>query len=272
MPELPEVETIRRDLNRQILNYTIQDVRFFDTRVIRDISPQAFRKILLGRTIDQIHRRGKALIFQLNPKPVFFVVQLMMTGQLVLRKKMRREPATKVVFVLSNGRYLHYNDQRVFGRLQVVADLETMKYFRNLGPEPLSKGFTAQKLAEFVRTRRRAIKNVLLDHTTVAGIGNIYAAEILFAAGIDPRRPAAGLESREISRLYRAIKQILRQAVSLRGSSVNTYRDAAGQKGSFINYIKVYDRTGQACPRCHNPVSRIVQAGRSTFFCEGCQK
>jgi len=272
MPELPEVETIRRDLNRRILNHTIQDIRFFDTRVIRNISPQVFRSALLGQTIDQIQRRGKALVFHLKPGAGLFVIQLMMTGQLVLRRDMRREPATKVVFVLSNGRYLHYNDQRVFGRLQIVANLETIKYFRVLGPEPLSRGFTAQKLAEAVKTRRRAIKDVLLDHQAIAGIGNIYAAEILFAAGIDPRRLASDLESREIFRLHHATRKILRQAVLLRGSSVNTYRDAAGHKGNFINHIKVYDRTGQACPRCRKPVSRIVQAGRSTFFCEGCQK
>jgi formamidopyrimidine-DNA glycosylase len=272
MPELPEVETIRRDLVRMIKDLTIRDIRFFDTRVIRDISPQIFRKNLIGRRVTHIERHGKALVFRLSPGRALLVVQLMMTGQLVLQRELSKDRATKVVFVLSNGQYLLYNDHRVFGRLQIVEDLKAVKYFQILGPEPLARGFTSEILSARLHGRKRPIKNVLLDHTVLAGIGNIYAAEILFAARIHPQRSAIDLAAGEIRWLHRAIKEVLHKAVASRGTSMNTYRDADGQKGKFMNYIRVYGREEEPCPRCRKPIRRITQAGRSTFFCEHCQK
>lgn len=272
MPELPEVETIRRDLEQTIKGLRILAVRVLDGRVIRNRRKRDFIKGIQGQTIVDVQRRGKALIFPLEPAGTFLVAQLMMTGQLVVTGRTEPEKATKLIFTLSNQTHLHYNDFRLFGRLQIVRDLGEIKYFQILGPEPLSEAFHPGQFGPRLKRSRRPIKNVLLDHTAVAGIGNIYASEILFVSGIRPQRPACSLSPDEVGRVVTVTKKILRAAVKARGTSMSTYRDGAGREGRYIRHIRVYGRQGQPCPGCGTLIEKVVMGGRSTFFCPECQE
>lgn len=272
MPELPEVETIVRGLQKKVSGTTITSIKIHDGRVVRQATYAAFSRKLTGRSIKQVSRRGKAIIIDLGPGQGFLVVQLMMTGQMIVSSDSAPQRDTKVTFQLSNKTSLHYNDYRTFGRLQVVASLDEIPYFKALGPEPLEKYFTVPWLTQELKKKKTPIKPLLLNHQFVAGIGNIYASEILFASGIDPRRPAATLQKEEIVLLHQETKKILRQAIRSRGTSMNTYRDTEGEKGNFINRIKVYGREKEQCLSCSSALVREFQAGRSTFYCPRCQK
>jgi len=272
MPELPEVETIRRDLDKRIKGLEIVKVEILDRRVVRHRTEIEFVRHLAGKKFTGVLRRGKALIFNFEGTAPHLVVQLMMTGQFLLTASPTKVKATKVVFTLSNDQYLIYNDHRLFGRLQVVEDLATFPYLMKLGPEPLGSGFSSAWLAKNVLLHRTAIKKLLLDHHFVAGIGNIYASEILFAAGILPQRPANSLSAKEAARLHHSVREVLKLAVQHRGTSMNTYRDADGQEGQFLSFLKVYGREGEACSDCRRLIKKEVMSGRSTFFCETCQQ
>lgn len=272
MPELPEVETIRRDLDRSVRGLTILKVQVNDSRVIRQ-DEAGFRRRVEGRTIRAVSRRGKAVIMDLGEGCL--IVQPMMTGQLIAHpagKVVPRLKETHLVFTLSKGISLVYNDQRLFGRLEAVDTPHAHAHVRGLGPEPLEADFTVEVLARALHGRRRAVKVVLLDSKVVAGIGNIYASEILFRAGIRPARKAASLTRRRVARLHQAVRDVLNEAVRMRGTSMRNYRDGEGREGKYVKIIKVYGREGQPCRVCGAPVRRIVQAQRSTFFCGTCQR
>lgn len=273
MPELPEVETVKRDLTRHVLGLRIETLQIVDARVIRDISAAQFKSRLTGRTIKAISRRGKAIVWTLD-NGLHVVIQLMMTGQLVHRSDRpdRFPKETKVIFQLSNGIHLIYNDQRLFGRLTCVEDLGTFKHFMNLGPEPFEAKFNPAFIKESFRRRMVPVKNALMDHTFVAGIGNIYASEILFRSGIDPRRKTQRINAAEIERMHRMTLEVLEEAILHRGSSMRNYRDGNGEKGKFNERIKVYAREGEPCLTCGQEIIKIVQGGRSTFFCKQCQR
>ncbi len=267
MPELPEVETIKRDLGKVILNLKVLDVRISDGRVVSNKDPRKFIKALKGRTFSRILRRGKALVFAFR-EDGYLVVQPMMTGQLIYGKPLS---TAKVRFYLSDGQTLNYNDQRTFGRLQFVEDLNEIKYLQSLGLDPLGDDFHPVFLKAALAFKKTPIKSLLMNQGFVAGIGNIYASEILFTSRIHPERPANSLSDREMDSLYQATLAVLKEAVELRGTSMHTYRDLHGQKGKFLNRLKVYGREDQKCFRCQALISRIVQAGRSSFLCRRCQ-
>ena len=273
MPELPEVETIRRDLETRIVNCAITDVRVLDERVIRNCSGRQFAKFCKGKTVQSVSRRGKAILIQLNPAS-YLVVQPMMTGQLIYCLDQPRivDRATKIVFKLSNGASLNYNDQRLFGRVNGVHDLDEIPFLKTIGVEPFDQAFTAQKLKELFHHRPGPIKSLLMNQQLVAGIGNIYASEILFRSQISPTRTARALKFSEIEALRKATIDILKDAVKFRGTSMRNYRDTAGEKGKFMNRIKVYGRGNEECYVCRAPIVKIVQAGRSTFYCKKCQR
>jgi formamidopyrimidine-DNA glycosylase len=273
MPELPEVETVRRDLTKHILGQRIRKVIVLDHRVIRGVSAEQFTKQLTGRTIQDISRRGKAIICHLE-NGSFFIIQLMMTGQMVYTRVLPDVllKETKVVFELSNGTYLTYNDQRLFGRLTLHKKLEDVKHFSILGPEPFDPSYNPAFIKEALKRKSVAIKTALMDHTFVAGIGNIYASEILFRSGISPKRPANRLKRDEIERMHKITMEVLEEAIVHRGSSMRNYRDGFGEKGTFNKLIKVYAREGESCLQCKAPILKIVQGGRSTFYCKKCQR
>ena len=268
MPELPEVETIRRDLEKNILHKTFRSVKILDPLVVRS-SQKDFIRNITGSGVQAIIRKGKALVIELS-KENFLLVQLMMTGQLLTQSKPDKH--TRVNFEFTDGSRLLYNDQRRFGQLRVIKNFSQVKYLNILGPEPFEKNFNAQYIFEKTRGSKRPIKNLLLDHTFVAGIGNIYACEILFRCGISPKRFAGKITQAQAKAIYKISIQVLTEAIKNRGSSIRNYRDASGQKGRFNKLIQVYAREDESCLKCQTLVKRIIQAGRSTFYCSHCQK
>lgn len=273
MPELPEVETIKRDLKKTILGKRIEEVVIFDKRVIKDLSARRFIQQAKGCTFKDVWRRGKAIVIVLDQQR-YLVVQVKMTGQLIYQPKWNQESRlkeTKVVFRLSNGYHLLYNDQRLFGWLYLVGDLNKIPCLTTIGPEPLNGEFTTEWLYNALKKRRTPIKTLLMNQVFLAGIGNIYASEILFRARIHPQKVSQKLNKKEIDALHLSIKNILEEAIRCRGTSIRNYRDVEGKKGKFINRIKVYGREKESCYVCKEPIHRIVQGGRSTFFCKHCQ-
>ena len=268
MPELPEVETIVRDLNKSITGKTVSDVIVHDSFLLRQKAGEFIQR-LKKQAVMKITRRGKAIIVHLSSGE-FLIVQLMMTGQMVIDGT--EDKHTRIRFVLSDSSRLLYNDQRRFGQLRVVAQLDEVKHFNLLGPEPFSKEFTPDFMREAFKNKVRPIKNVLLDHTFVAGIGNIYACEILFRSRISPKRPVKKITLAQVKTIHHYIIEVLQDAIKHRGSSMRNYRDGSGKKGRFNERLAVYAREGLSCPRCKAPVLRIIQAGRSTFYCGQCQK
>lgn len=273
MPELPEVETMKRDLQRRVAGLGIDEVKVFDARVLKDLSARRFANFVRGRTIEQVRRRGKALIFDLDNATYLFV-QVKMTGFFVYGPNLKQDGAskeTKVVFQLANGDYLNYNDQRLFGWLYCVKDLASIPYMNTIGPEPLERDFKVDWLAEQLKKKVSPIKPLLMNQHFIAGIGNIYASEILFTAGIHPERRAHTITKKQIKLLHQATIDILNESIRQRGTSMRNYRDSDGEKGNFMNCIRVYGRDQQPCPECGQNIDRIVQAQRSTFFCNKCQ-
>lgn len=272
MPELPEVEVIKEGLKGKVKKRTIKgvDVRF--KGLIKGLSLPAFRKKIGGRKIREVSRRGKFLIFSLDDSS-FLVIHLKMTGQLICCLPNEEvDKHTCLIFTLDNNFQLRFIDMRRFGVVRLVEELEEITTLAGLGPEPLEDDFTSLSLEKILEGQKRKIKIVLIDQRVLAGLGNIYAAEALHQAGINPERRANQLTETEIKALHGAIKDILRKAISARGTSTDTYRDAEGKKGRFQYQLQVYQREGESCPRCGAGISRVKISGRSTYFCPGCQK
>jgi formamidopyrimidine-DNA glycosylase len=262
MPELPEVETVVRTLRPAIVGRRILNAEFRQLRVLRG-SAQDTMKALAGRKIKSIERHGKFIAIRLDKG--FLVVHLGMTGKLLVNA----EPTkwTHAIFTLDHG-MLHYDDQRQFGRIEYGDELPAR--VAALGPEPLEVS-----LAEFtarVRARKSPIKAVLLNQAVVRGVGNIYADEALFRAGVHPKRAAASLGKDRVERIFKAMREVLAEAIESRGSSVSNYVDADGRKGSFQQAHRVYQRTGEPCVKCGAEIRRIVLAQRGTHFCGKCQR
>ena len=274
MPELPEVETIRRGLLPHVVGRAITGFRLAPgaSRVIRDVPPDAFAARVTGRRIDDLTRRGKYLFFRLdgNQPPFYLAVHLRMTGSLLYRRAGDPPDAyVRAVIALDDGSELRYADLRKLGQMWLVKSPEAA--VGALGPEPLDAAFTAAKLRETLSHRRAPIKAVLLDQRAVAGLGNIYTDEALFAARTHPLRMANALTDPEVARLHRAIRRVLNDALGNRGSSFRDYVDAAGREGRHQLRVKVFRRTGQPCYVCGTEIARIKVGGRSTHFCPRCQ-
>jgi len=270
MPELPEVETIRRSLTPYIVGKRIADVevyeRRFRQRIQRDLEAR-----LRGRSFRRIERRGKYLLFVLDDRQCL-LLHLGMSGSLEIRRA--RDPVVRHDHVrvrLDGRRVLVFNDPRRFGLLRVGNRRELHELDR-VGLDPLDDDWSAEQLRRLARGRRRPIKNVLMDQRLLAGIGNIYANEILYQAGIRPTRRAGSLRRRELEALATATVTVLGRAVDLGGSSISDYVDGEGQPGNFQLHFAVYDRYRQPCQQCATPIRRIVLGGRSTFYCPRCQR
>lgn len=275
MPELPEVETIKRDLEEKLIGLRINDVDVYDDRVIKDVSQRTFISKLKNRTFKSIFRRGKAIIIMFD-NGQYLVIQVKMTGFLIYHsqnlKTSQNSKETKVVFQLSNGRYLNYNDQRLFGWLILTDDLSTLPYIKTLGPEPFDESLDVDWYKNKLQSRKMPIKPLLMNQAFLAGIGNIYASEILFRAQINPKKASRRLTSREIKSLHQATVETLKEAIAFRGTSMRNYRDSKGKKGKFMERIRVYGRENKGCINCGTSIKRIVQSGRSTYFCKRCQQ
>jgi formamidopyrimidine-DNA glycosylase len=274
MPELPEVENTVRDLKPLLVGRRVLGVQVLWPRMLADQSPEAFSAELVGRQIVNADRRGKYLLFLLDNGRTL-VVHLRMTGQFhLVLPETAPDKHVHVVLDLDDGHQLRFRDTRKFGRFYLVDHPRTI--VGKLGPEPLSETFTPLDLFAAIQGRRAAIKTVLLDQRIVAGLGNIYADEALFYAGIDPRRPAYTLTQADCNRLHTCIRQTLALAIRDGGSSIGksmltNYRRPIGVQGRFQERHKVYQMTGKPCSVCGTPIERIVLGQRSTHFCPTCQ-
>lgn len=266
MPELPEVETIKRELEKVILGKKIVEVLIHNPKVIREPQPEKFKKELAGVTIKNILRKAKVLILELSNAKAL-AIHLKMTGQLVYPGAGK---LSRVSFRLADGKTLDFNDQRLFAELRLLDDWRSLKFIQGLGPEPFD--ITAEQFKQALDKKKTKIKPLLMDQTFISGIGNLYAAEALFRARIHPQRPANSLSEKEKEALFQEIKDTLKEAIQHKGSSVDQYVQLSGEPGNYVKYHKVYGRAGEPCLVCKQPVKRISLGGRGTYFCAKCQK
>lgn len=272
MPELPEVETIRRSLTPRLAGRRVRQVTVYNQQVIARPAVEEFCARLQGAVFGVPARQGKYLILPLDTGWVL-VVHLRLTGQLTWRPD---PPApvrhTHVVFELDEG-FLAYADVRRFGRFWLVreGELGQIRGLAELGPDPLGDGLTAAWLAGRLAGKQRPLKSLLLDQTFVAGIGNIYADEILHRAGLHPLRRANTLRDAEVSILWAAIREVLAEGLAHGGTTIRDYVDGEGESGRHQEFLRVYGRAGESCPRCGGTVTRTKVGGRSTYFCPACQ-
>ena len=275
MPELPEVETIRRQLAPRVVGRTIERVRVLDPLWCAPAAPRAVERRLSGRRIDALQRRGKYLIADLEGDR-HLVMHLRMTGNLLWvapEDDRAPRPHLRVRLVLDDGNLVLFVDQRRFGTGVVIDGSRRLEEYlaERVGPEPLDPGFTPEVLARTARGRRAPVKAFLLDQRRVAGVGNIYADEALFRAGIHPLRPAGRLRRAEIERLHTGIVAALERGIDRQGASIDDYRDANGERGSMQDEFLIHLRAGQPCIRCGRPVTKTVAGGRATYLCSRCQ-
>lgn len=295
MPELPEVETIRRDLAASIIGREIAAVHILASKTAKN--PAAFFKAsLVGRKFKTVRRRGKLLIFQVASKgdKRFLLIHLKMTGQLVYASRKRKiagghslkgissaEAAgqglpsrhTRAWLEFRDGSRLFFNDLRRFGYLKIVSEPELEDIIASsYGPEPLQEEFSLLHLAAICRQRKTSIKALLLNQKLIAGLGNIYVDESLWRARINPHRPAGSLRKKELGSLHSAISSVIARAIEYRGTTFSDYVDSRGRRGNFSRQLKVYGRQGQSCPSCGRAIIKEKVAGRGTHYCPFCQK
>lgn len=266
MPELPEVETIKRELERAILGKKITEVCVHHPLVVREPAVDKFKKGLEGASFKNIIRKAKVLILELsNGKSL--VIHLKMTGQLIYPGDGKK---SRVSFYLSGGKTLDFNDQRLFAELRLLNDWRSLKFIQGLGPEPFD--LTLGQFKNMLKQKKTKIKPLLMDQTFISGIGNIYAAESLFRARVHPQRPAQDLADKEKELLFKEIKEVLNEAIRFGGSSVDDYVRLSGQRGDYVSQHKVYGREGKPCLVCKTLIEKINLGGRGTYFCPKCQK
>lgn len=289
MPELPEVQTIVNDLNKKIIGRRITGVWFDWARTIKRPKAGKLAQLVKGAKIERVKRTGKNILIYLDKNKLILVHQKL-TGHLLVgkwriagRKPIAIEPTAlkekvndyiHLIFYLDNGQMLGLSDLRKFAKVLCgpKEEIENLPELKGLGPDSLGESFKVQKFQSLIAGEKRKIKQVLLDQTVVAGIGNIYSDDILWQAKVNPFKPANGLSSAESAAIYKAMKAILNKAVKLRGTSTSDFRDTAGKAGGYTEKRLVYQREGEPCRRCKTPIKRIKMAGRSAHFCSQCQK
>lgn len=275
MPELPEVETISKALDKLVRGRTISTASLLRQRLAPDISPASFSKALRATTINFVHRRGKHILFDLSNARTL-IVHLRMSGRFSLLQAETDDPRfTHAVFHFGTDERLVFDDQRHFGLMKVVktARLHEAKELQKLAPEPFSDEFSVEYLRSVLKTSKRSLKEFLLDQTKVCGLGNIYAAEAMFAAGIHPAISASKVPAKKVRLLYAAIRDVLRIAIShAEGLPVNPEDLEGGYFSAGGDEWLVYDREKDPCRHCNTPIVRLKQGGRSTYFCRKCQR
>ena len=308
MPELPEVQTIVDDLNRKIINRKITAV-WFDwpkmitlrvsqsdsqpSRIIKKPKPDLFEKKLKGLKVEKVKRIGKNILIYLSGDNLLVVHQKMTGHLLVGRWKIQKTAKTKfkvtnldkgplqervndyihLIFDFDNGLQLALSDLRKFAKVLFGnrEDLEKSADLAKIGPDPMDKNFKGSDFIKLISRQKRKIKQVLMDQNVISGIGNIYSDEALFLAKINPFRPANKIAKNELKNLYSAIKNVLKKAIKLRGTSISDFRDTSGKAGSYGEKRLIYRKEGQACSRCQTPIKRVKIGGRSAHFCPHCQ-
>ena len=274
MPELPEVETVRMGLAEALLGHRLTRVTI-NRADLRKPFPPDFTRRLANRRVKDVRRRAKYLLLDLDGGDTL-IMHMGMSGRFTVygHNAPHDGKHDHVVFETDDFKRVVFTDPRRFGlmSLTATAEVDSDPLFAGIGPEPLDKSFTGEQLSAALKGKRTPIKAALLDQRVVAGLGNIYVCEALFRAGISPRRLASSVAGTRAGRLAPAIKSVLKEALAAGGSSLRDYAHADGELGYFQHHFRVYDREGKPCPKCGTPVNRIVQSGRSTFFCPHCQR
>lgn len=287
MPELPEVETVRRGLHELIIGRKIHEA-IHDTPKSFPNAPADVQRFLIGSTVIDVRRRAKVLMIDLSTKYTL-VIHLKMTGQLVFRSHDAvfgaghpndsligelPDRSTRVTFTFGDGSHLYFNDQRKFGWVKLLPTIEVpnIDFMKKVGPEPLEDSFTAEEFTDrFKRRSKTSIKAALLDQTVVAGVGNIYADESLWGAKIHPQRLVSTISEAEFKRLYEELRSVMNLAIEKGGSTDKNYVNAEGKRGSYMDFARVFRREGKACPRCGTTIIKFKAAGRGTHICPQCQ-
>ncbi len=288
MPELPEVEVVKRSLEKKILNLIIQKVKINDSKLRYNVNKEKIYK-LKGKKIEKIYRRSKFLIFQLTGK-TYMLVHLGMTGKFFFIDKKKKKLKTsfyykldsekdskhdRIIFYLESNQKLIYNDVRKFGFIKFYNEdeLDKSKHLKNLGPEPLNIEWNSTYFKRYILGRQRTIKDILMDQKFVSGIGNIYANETLFLSSIKPSRKVNKIKDHEIEKIIKNTKKILESSIKLGGSSIKDFSND-GKKGDFQQYFSVYGRKGEICSNidCNQLINKSKISNRATFFCKFCQK
>ncbi|MEI8187426.1 MAG: bifunctional DNA-formamidopyrimidine glycosylase/DNA-(apurinic or apyrimidinic site) lyase [Candidatus Saccharibacteria bacterium] len=287
MPELPEVETVKNGLNKLLKNKLVTDVTFDWPKGFPN-SQGDINNFLKKSKIIKTERRGKALIIYLS-SDYCLVIHLKMTGQLVYRGKTQfgaghpsdsligplPDRSTRVIFTFDDDSKLYFNDQRKFGwiRLMPEFEVENLDFMKKLGPDPLNDSFGASEFRTRIRRRKNSrIKSTILDQTVIAGVGNIYADESLWMSRINPNSLSGSLSDSKLNLLLESIREVFKKSIALGGSTARNYVDAEGNRGSYLKFANVYNRGGQACPRCGNEIVKIKVTGRGTHICTKCQR
>jgi len=278
MPELPEVETIKTQLEKLIVGKKIEKVDVSLPRMVK-LPLDKFRKTVVGSEIKSVKRRAKILIFELS-NGWSILIHLKLSGRLIFRRKGEALGGEDIkwnhlIYYFSDGSRLFHNDLRQFGYVKLIETDKLADFFKKekLGPEPLEKDFNFNDFLAILKRKPKAkIKQFLMDQQNIAGIGNIYSDEILFFAGVHPLRRIKDLEPSEIKKIFEYTKKILTEALKFHGSTVDLYLDASGQKGKYVPRLKVYGREGEKCKKCGGTVQRLKIGGRSAHFCPQCQK
>lgn len=287
MPELPEVETVKRGLSKLIINQQIIDVSQTWEKSFPN-SKSDINEFLLNARITDVRRRAKVLIIDLNTK-YSLIIHLKMTGQMVFVGKERfgaghpndslvnslPDKSTRVILKFKSGDTLFFNDQRKFGWVKLIPTIEipNIDFFKKVGPEPLTDEFTAKEFISRIRKRANtSVKAAILDQTTLAGVGNIYADESLFASKIHPATKVKDLTDRQLSKLLKEIKAVMHLSIEKGGSSNRNYVNAEGKKGSYMDFAQVFRKENTPCPRCGTMIEKTKVATRGTHFCPKCQR
>lgn len=276
LPELPEVETVKRTLETRIVGKTIKSVQVLLPKIILPLQVEEFRSIVKDSEIVELGRRGKYLLVYLSSS-FTLIISLRMTGRLVFASSeqgLSLDKHTHLIFEFNDGSYLYFNDIRKFGTVHCTPskDVEQCPEISKLGPDPMGEGFSEEHLQKKLAGKRKTIKQVLLDQTFIAGIGNIYADEVLFHAGIHPELPANLLSPDKVHRLFLAVNDVLREAVAQRGTTFRDYVDGTGNTGNYQDFLKVYGRKGKKCYHCGQEIKTMRLGGRTAHFCPSCQR
>jgi len=274
MPELPEVETIRRQLAPKVAGREIAAVEIGLPRLLKYPDPACFLREIIGKRIEKLERRGKYLLFRLTGD-MTMIIHLRMTGRLFYRAADTvRDAHTHVVFVFDNGFELRFADMRTLGTLCLLADTELgkIKGLHEMGPEPLTAAFDLKYFQQLLANKKTKIKGLLLDQRRIGGLGNIYVDESLNLAGIHPERPAGSLSPDEISNLHQAINTVIREGIEHGGTTFRDYVDGEGKAGTHQHHLRVYGRKQEPCVTCGTAIERKEVAGRGSYYCPCCQK
>jgi formamidopyrimidine-DNA glycosylase len=271
VPELPEVETVCRQLEPELEGRRIEALEVYDPRWPRPVPPEELEEAVSGRTIEGLGRRGKYLLLGLDGGRAL-VMHLRMTGNLIIPDGSTEERHLRARFRLDDGREVWFTDPRRFGQARLLGDSELDVFFgERLGIEPLSDGFTAEALGGIAAGRQAPLKSFLLDQKGIAGVGNIYADEALFRARLHPLSPAGSMKPEHLEALCDGIVAALEAGIDGGGASIDDYRDGRGERGRMQDEFLVHTREGEPCPRGDGTIERILVGGRSTYFCPGCQ-